>query len=81
MVLAARTYCRPEVQQRFITYIVGLTFIMNILFNLTGPEKPLTQQSVKLSFQTYSNSSLRSDVHYAVRQFRDAPISGQILLS
>lgn len=71
MVLAAQTYCRPEVQQRFIAYIVGLTFIMNILFNLTGPEKPLTQQSVKLSFRTHrcgAMSTVQSD-SFVVPQF------------
>lgn len=75
------TYQRvPGVQQRFIAYIVDLTHIMNILFNLTESEKPLTQQSIKIAVTTYSDSPLRRGVHCAVREFHGALKSGQTLL-
>lgn len=80
MVLVAESSFRPGVQQRFIAYIVDLTHIMNILFNLTESEKPLTQQSIKIAVTTYSDSPLRRGVHCAVREFHGALKSGQTLL-
>lgn len=75
------TYQRvPGMQQRFIAYIVDLTHIMSILFNLAESDKPLTRQSIKIAVQTYSDSPLRRGVHCTIRELRDALISGQSLL-
>jgi len=80
VVLAVESSYRPGVQQRFIAYIVDLTHIMSILFNLAESDKPLTRQSIKIAVQTYSDSPLRRGVHCTIRELRDALISGQSLL-
>ncbi|KAG6330869.1 hypothetical protein ID866_8218 [Astraeus odoratus] len=72
----------PGVQQRFIAYIVDLTHVMTILFNLTASDrgKALTRRTIQIAFSSYSTSVLRIDVHREIKGFQGALVSGKALV-
>ncbi|KAG6334309.1 hypothetical protein ID866_4774 [Astraeus odoratus] len=79
------TYQRvPNVQQKFMAYIVDLTHVLEILFELTADnsEKKLTRRSIKVAYKAYLQSSLKRAVHSDVRDFHGigAIIGGRDLI-
>ncbi|KAG6330317.1 hypothetical protein ID866_8773 [Astraeus odoratus] len=73
----SETYQRiPNIQQKFIVYIVDLTHILEILFALTANNsaKKLTRRSIKIAYKAYLESSLKRTIHSDVRDFHGAGI-------
>ncbi|KAI5990846.1 hypothetical protein F5J12DRAFT_471869 [Pisolithus orientalis] len=68
--------------QSFMAYIVDLTHVLEILFALTGnrKEKKLTRRAIKLAFKVYYESSWRSNVHTAIRQFKHIIMDRDVIL-
>ncbi|KAI6045502.1 hypothetical protein EDC04DRAFT_61714 [Pisolithus marmoratus] len=68
------SYQRLEnVHQKFMTYIVDLTHVLEILFALMNKkqEKKLTRTAIKLAFSAYFESSWMRSIHQSIRQFKN----------
>ena len=67
---------RLELQRKFMSYIIDLTYIIYILFVLTlgenGPyrEKPaITRRLIKATYASYYDSPLKVHVHSKIREY------------
>ena len=69
---------RHELQRKFMAYIIDLTYIMYLLFELTlgenGPyrEQPtITRRLIKATYTSYYNSLLKLHVHNRICEYDD----------
>ena len=60
---------RPEVQRKFMAYIVDLTHVLDIIFTLivSSNEKKLTTGIIKAAIVLYQMSQRRRDVHAHIK--------------
>ncbi|KAJ8597136.1 hypothetical protein M405DRAFT_928301 [Rhizopogon salebrosus TDB-379] len=60
------------VQQRFMTYIVDLTHILEILFVIVGgSHKKLTRRAIKLALDIYLKSDIKAQAYDKIGRYRD----------
>ncbi|KIM64407.1 hypothetical protein SCLCIDRAFT_1213244 [Scleroderma citrinum Foug A] len=81
---AYNTYCRvPEVQRKFMAYIVDLTHVLDILFTLTAGkgEQALTPRIMQCAIELYRESSRSTYVHEKIKNFPVSIFSNSGIIS